>query len=85
MSTNRGLPADILSNLDIKFIAPDRVLGGKNSKEKNLSLDSIRDLILSFRVVSKVPKRLGEAEREVSGEFEFELSAEFIMSKSKGE
>jgi len=41
MSTNSGLPNAIRSILDIKFTAPDFVRGGKNSKEKNLSLDSI--------------------------------------------
>ena len=48
-------------------MAPDRVRGGKNSKEKNLSLDSILDLILSIRGLSKVLKKVGEADLEVSG------------------
>ena len=33
-----GLPARILSSREIRLTAPDFVLGGKNSREKNLSL-----------------------------------------------
>ena len=40
---NKGLPARIRSSLEIKLTAPDFVLGGKNSREKNLSLLSHLD------------------------------------------
>jgi len=38
------------SSRDIRLIAPDLVLGGKNSREKNLSFEFIRDSSFSFNV-----------------------------------
>ena len=49
---NKGCPVRILSSLDIRLTAPALVRGGKNSSEKNLSLDSIRALIFSPSVAS---------------------------------
>lgn len=49
--TKSGFPARILSSREIRLTAPDFVLGGKNSREKNLSLLSHLDcwmLILDF-------------------------------------
>jgi len=67
MSTKRGFPRAILSILEIKLIAPDFVLGGKNSKEKNLSLDSILLEIFSIRVESNEGVFDGELGLEVAG------------------
>ena len=41
--TKSGFPARILSSREIRLTAPDFVLGGKNSREKNLSLLSHLD------------------------------------------
>merc|ERR1719325_205034 len=67
MSINKGFPVRILSSLDIRLTAPALVRGGKNSREKNLSLDSIRALIFSPSVASYVLNMRGEAGRELSG------------------
>ena len=61
MSQNSGPPKNILSKRAIKLLAPAGVLGGKNSKEKNLSPFSVRDRILSMSVV--VRDATGEEER----------------------
>ena len=64
---NKGLPARIRSSLEIKLTAPDFVLGGKNSREKNLSLDSILARTFSLSVASYVENIRGEAGLELSG------------------
>ena len=63
----RGFPDLILSSLDIRLTAPALVRGGKNSREKNLSLLSTRALIFSARVASYVLNIRGEAALELLG------------------
>ena len=63
----KGFPDLILSSLDIRFTAPALVRGGKNSREKNLSLLSILALIFSERVASYVLNIRGEAALELLG------------------
>ena len=53
---NKGLPARIRSSLEIKLTAPDFVLGGKNSREKNLSLLSHLDFSESVEIIWVVLK-----------------------------
>ena len=52
MSTNSGQPSPIRSNLARRLIAPLFVRGGKNSREKNLSPDSILLFTFSRSVMS---------------------------------
>jgi hypothetical protein len=62
-----GLPMPILSIREIRLIAPDLVLGGKNSSEKNLSFDSILLKIFSLRVASNEQQPTGDPDLEVVG------------------
>ena len=59
-SMKRGLPMPMRSMREIRLMAPDFVRGGKNSREKNLSFDSIRVKIFSLRVASKELQPPGE-------------------------
>ena len=63
----RGFPDLILSSLDIRLTAPALVRGGKNSREKNLSLLSTLARIFSVRVASYVLNIKGEAALELFG------------------
>merc|ERR1719291_1420630 len=67
MSIKSGLPARILSSREMRLTAPDFVLGGKNSREKNLSLLSHLALIFSARVAPKLFMLIGDAGRELAG------------------
>ena len=49
---NKGFPSLMRSSLDIRLTAPALVRGGKNSREKNLSLDSILARTFSASVAS---------------------------------
>ena len=61
-STKSGLPIPIRSKRAKRLMAPDLVRGGKNSREKNLSLDSIRVWIFSFSVDSnELQRRSGDS------------------------
>ena len=64
-------------------MAPLLVLGGKNSREKNLSLDSIRELILSIKEASELSKGRGESQREVDPGLSIESTSTVSMSKSR--
>ena len=64
---NKGFPSLMRSSLDIRLTAPALVRGGKNSREKNLSLDSILALTFSASVASYVENMRGEAGLELSG------------------
>ena len=64
---NKGFPSLMRSSLDIRLTAPALVRGGKNSREKNLSLDSILARTFSASVASYVENMRGEAGLELSG------------------
>merc|ERR1719320_1815999 len=66
-SINNGFPDLIRSNRERRFTAPALVRGGKNSSEKNLSLESILALIFSASVASKELNMRGDVGLEVTG------------------
>ena len=66
-SINNGFPDLIRSNRERRFTAPALVRGGKNSSEKNLSLESILALIFSASVASKELNMSGDVGLEVTG------------------
>lgn len=57
-----------ISYLEIRLIAPLAVLGGKNSREKNLSPDTFLRWILSISRVYVGLQSEGDEGREVTGE-----------------